>query len=179
MCICSGSSWGWMAEDPVSDFDWLIRMLVNVVCRDGNLLLNIGPDKNGKVSEEIHSRIRQIGGWLGRYGESIYGTRGGPFEPVDNVYGTTFRDNRIYLHILDTGAFAGRLLPDPGVGVRRCTLCGEEKELFFEQGENGLRLRLPEEIQADSREPDRIVVIELDGKVPRNEENVIYFTGKE
>lgn len=179
MCICSGSSWGWMAEDPVSDFDWLIRMLVNVVCRDGNLLLNIGPDKNGKVSEEIHSRIRQIGSWLGRYGESIYGTRGGPFEPVDKVYGTTFRDNRIYLHILDTGAFAGRLLPDPGVGVRRCTLCGEEKELFFEQGENGLRLRLPEEIQADSREPDRIVVIELDGMVPRNEENVIYFTGKE
>lgn len=127
MCLCSGSSWGWMADDPVSDFDWLIRMLVNVVCRDGNLLLNIGPDRNGKVSEEIHQRIRQIGDWLSRCGESIYNTRGGPFEPEDEVYGTTFRENRIYLHILDTAAYAGRRLPDPACGSDAVT-CWEQKK---------------------------------------------------
>ena len=46
MCVCSGCSWGWMADDPVSEFDWLIKMLVNVICRDGNFLLN----ENGRAS---------------------------------------------------------------------------------------------------------------------------------
>ena len=64
MCVCSGSSWGWMAEDPVSDFDWLIRMMVNVVCRGGNWLVNIGPDRNGKISDEIRRRMFQVGDWL-------------------------------------------------------------------------------------------------------------------
>ena len=179
MCLCSGSSWGWMADDPVSDFDWLIKMLVNVVCRDGNLLLNIGPDRNGKVSEEIHQRIRQIGDWLSRCGESIYNTRGGPFEPEDEVYGTTFRENRIYLHILDTAAFAGRRLPDPGVRIRRCYLLGTEEDTPFEQGEEGLRITLPQGRKTTPQDPDCIVVLELDGKVPQKEENEVYFTGKE
>ena len=168
-----------LKNDPVSDFDWLIKMLVNVVCRDGNLLLNIGPDRNGKVSEEIHQRIRQIGDWLSRCGESIYNTRGGPFEPEDEVYGTTFRENRIYLHILDTAAFAGRRLPDPGVRIRRCYLLGTEEDTPFEQGEEGLRITLPQGRKTTPQDPDCIVVLELDGKVPQKEENEVYFTGKE
>ena len=113
MCICSGSSWGYMENDPVSDFDWLIRMMVNVVCRGGNWLVNIGPDKNGKVPEEIRARIREVGEWLRTYGESIYETQAGPYEPVDGVYGSTFRGDTVYLHILDTKAFEKIVLPDP------------------------------------------------------------------
>ena len=91
-----------MADDPVSDFDWLIHMLVDVVTRDGNLLLNVGPDKNGHIRPDVAERMRQIGAWLRENGDTIYKTRGGPIEPVDHVYGTTYRENEIFLHILDT-----------------------------------------------------------------------------
>ena len=111
LCLCSGASWGWMANDPVQPLDWLIRMLVNVICRDGNILWNIAPDKNGKLSPEIRARIAEFGAWIKAHAEAIYGTRGGPLEPVDGVYGTTFSENRVYLHVLDRKAFQDLALP--------------------------------------------------------------------
>ena len=93
MCVCSGASWGWMANDPVSDLDWLIHMLVDVVTRDGNILLNVAPDGKGAIPEAVQNRVRELGQWLKENGDSIYGTRGGPIEPVDKVYGSTRYDH--------------------------------------------------------------------------------------
>ncbi|BCJ93224.1 alpha-L-fucosidase [Anaerocolumna cellulosilytica] len=174
MCVCSGSSWGWMAEDPVSDFDWLIQMMVNVVCRDGNWLVNVAPDKNGKLSEEVTSRIREIGQWLAKNGESIYSTRGGPMEPVDGVYGTTYRENNIYLHVLDRQAFAKLSLPGITHKILSCeTLDGVS--CFFTQNTNQVKIELPNLPEA----PDYIIKLTLDAKVEKNEDSQIYFTGKE
>ena len=106
LCLCSGSSWGWMEDDPVQELEWLVRMLVNVIGRDGNILWNIAPDKNGKLSDRVLDRIAEFGDWIRSHSEAIYSTRGGPLEPVDDVYVTTFRDNSIYLFILDTKRFA-------------------------------------------------------------------------
>ncbi|MBR3642561.1 MAG: alpha-L-fucosidase, partial [Parasporobacterium sp.] len=90
---------------------WLIRMMVNVVCRGGNWLVNIGPDRNGKISHEIRTRIHEVGEWLRLYGESIYGTDAGPFEPIDDVCGSTCRGDTIYVHMTDTAAFENVKLP--------------------------------------------------------------------
>lgn len=189
MCICSGSSWGWMADDPVSDFDCLIRMMANVVCRDGNWLVNIGPDRNGKVSAEVVERIRQVGAWLNRYGESVYGTRGGPLEPVDNVYGATCKENHLYLHILDKEAFARCVLP-----VNECVMLrdnailsacvwdgSEDGELRkvpcrTEEKDGGLRVILPE--NCGIAEPDIIVEITLESDLKTAGSQEIYFTGR-
>lgn len=174
MCICSGSSWGWMADDPVSDFDWLIRMMANVVCRDGNWLVNVAPDKNGKLSGEVINRIREIGRWLAKNGESIYSTRGGPIEPVDGIYGTTYRDNIIYLHILDRKAFAKLSLPGITQKILSCeTLDGVN--CSFTQEADKVKPELPNLPKV----PDYIIKLTLDSKVERAEESQIYFTGKE
>lgn len=174
MCVCSGSSWGWMEDDPVSDFDSLIRMLVNVVCRDGNWLLNVGLDKNGKLSKEVTDRMREIGAWLKKYGESIYGTRGGPLEPVDDVYGATYKDNVIYLHILNREEFAKHKLPDLGRKVLACTTY-DGIPCSVEQGVGGIEISLPENLPG---EVDTIVKLVIDGKIEPNDTQ-IYFTGKE
>ena len=175
MCVCSGTSWGWMEDDPVSDFDWLIRMLVNVVCRGGNLLLNVGPDRNGKLSEEIKTRMKEIGDWLQKNGESIYSTRGGPLEPVDNVYGTTFIGNIIYLHILDKKAFAGMAIPLNGGEIISCTSLGDDVKYDFVVAESGLKITLKE---TDTDSPDTIIKITLNHDIPRNDEEKIHFSGK-
>ena len=78
----------------------LIQNLVSIAVRDGNYLLNIGPDGTGKMDEEQVERLRQAGEWLSKYGETLYGLRGGPVI-ADRWGGTTYRDNIVYVHILE------------------------------------------------------------------------------
>ena len=173
MCVASGASWGWMPEDPVTDFDDLIVMMANVVTRGGNWLLNVAPDRNGKVPADAARRMREIGRWLRENGESVYGTEAGPFEPVDGVFGSTFRENTVYLHILDSKAFSQYLLPPLPHTVLAASYKG--KALEFIQGAEGIKIKLPEGI---AKEPDTLVRLTLDGKPSAQEDADIYFTGK-
>ena len=54
---------------------------------------------DGRIEERQVVRLKEIGDWLGIYGEAIYDTRGGPYLPND-YYVSTHKDNRIYLHLL-------------------------------------------------------------------------------
>lgn len=189
MCVCSGRSWGWMENDPVSDFDWLIHMLINVVCRGGNFLLNVGPDRNGKLSEEVSGRMRQIGEWLGKYGDSIYGTRGGPFEPMDGVFGSTYKDNKIYLHILDILKFEKISLnlddvkvvdlPNDLKVLSAQVIGGQELEVSMEG--KSIKIILPEYLyNRDLRvQPAISIALTLNTNLPRPRQEEIVFTGKE
>ena len=66
----------------------LTRYLVDAVIRNGNILLNVGPDRHGNIPETHAALLRGISGaWLAIVGDSVYGTRGGPWNPVDGQYG--------------------------------------------------------------------------------------------
>lgn len=175
MCVCSGCSWGWMPDDPVSDFDWLIRMMANVICRDGNWLVNVGPDRNGKLSDEVKNRMREIGAWLKEYGDAVYGTRGGPIEPVDNVYGTTSKGNKIYLHVLDQKACSGQLIPFTGYQIQSLTTF-HGYPVPFTRTTEGFSVDLS---GLEDSQPDRILTLTLDREVERTQAADVYFTGKE
>lgn len=56
----------------------LVHLLVDIVSKNGNLLLNAGPMADGTIPELQASRLRALGQWLGKNGEAIYGTR--PWE---------------------------------------------------------------------------------------------------
>lgn len=98
-CITICKQWAWKPDDILKSFQECIHTLARVVGGDGNLLLNVGPMPDGRIEPRQVERLREIGGWLGSYGESIYGTRGGPFRP--GPWGaSTHKDSAIYLHIL-------------------------------------------------------------------------------
>jgi len=97
-------SWGYSALDT----EWatpgdVIRNLVQIRGRGGNLLLNIGPDGCGNVPKASTNVLDAVGAWLERNGESIFDTDPFPDLPYINRWGdVTYRkeSNTLYLHIL-------------------------------------------------------------------------------
>jgi alpha-L-fucosidase len=179
LCICSGTSWGWIPNDPVMSFDDAIRMFVNVFVRDGNVLLNVGPDKDGVIPAAAATRIRQIGSWMQTYGESVYGTRGGPFEPEDNVFGSTFKDNYIYLHVLDPVRFGKRSLEMSesmgGGRVVDATILGPgHAPVAWNQRASTIQIDMGAH---NSDAVDTIVRLELDRPVVSQQASPISFVG--
>lgn len=94
-------AWGFNLGDAhYKSTQQLIQYLVQAAGHNANFLLNVGPMPNGKIQPEFQTRLRAMGQWMNRYGESIYGTRGGPITP--RPWGvTTQKGSQIYVHILN------------------------------------------------------------------------------
>ena len=128
-------------------------MLVSTVTGDGNLLLNVGPMPTGEILPEQVEVLKKMGGWLKKHGRTIYGTRGGPFRN-GRWGGSTYRGNKVWLHVFEWASDGLRLPPLPVAVESAKTLDGVEVELA--QTEAGLHISLPRS------QPDPIdTVIEL------------------
>jgi alpha-L-fucosidase len=71
----SNNSWCYVAEQHYKSAEALICDLVDIVSKNGNLLLNVGPRPDGTIPEPEQAILREIGRWLAVNGEAIYGTR--------------------------------------------------------------------------------------------------------
>ena len=97
--ITLGDQWGWKPNDKNKSADDCIRYLVETVGGGGNFNLNVTPMMDGRFEQRQKDTLLKIGAWLKANGESIYGTRGGPFEP--GLWGaSTQRGNKVYVHVL-------------------------------------------------------------------------------
>src|SRR6185312_8913189 len=97
-------SWGFNIGDSKYQSPATVEeMLVRAAGNNSNLLLNIGPMPNGEIQQEFVDRLHAVGEWLSLYGDSIYGTRGGPIPPAD--WGvTTQKADKIFVHVLNWSA---------------------------------------------------------------------------
>ena len=98
-CMTIGTQWSWKPNDTIKTADECVKILVQCVTGDGNLLLNVGPMPNGEIEPRQVAVLQQVGAWLRKYGESIYGTRGGPFKNGE-WGGATRKGTVVYLHIM-------------------------------------------------------------------------------
>ena len=155
-------SWGFRLWDrDYKSTAQLIRELVEAAGQDANFLLNVGPMPTGEIQPEFVERMRGIGAWLQRHGESIYGTRGGPIGP--RPWGvTTQRGDRVYVHVLD---WRDPMLALPSLPrrVRAATLLADSSRVAFRETAGGVTLTLPPRLAG---EVDQIVVLELAPAAP-------------
>ena len=92
----SDASWGYVEHDTYKSPTFIIHLLVDVVSKNGNLMLNIGPRADGTIPKDAQDTLRSIGRWLKTNGEAIYGSK--PWrtfgEGPTEVVGGTFQDTK-------------------------------------------------------------------------------------
>ena len=154
-CMTIGEQWAWKPGDTLKSTKECIQTLVKVVGGDGNLLLNVGPMPDGRIEPRQVAMLKQIGQWLEHNGESIYGTRGGPFPRSEQV-ATTYKDNKIYVHILDPNLESVTLPQPKHEIVDHCLLHGDTVDV--KQVGNEIVISCPKAARNDT---DTIVVLTL------------------
>lgn len=148
------------------DARWVIHSLVDNVSKNGNLLLNIPQRAQGNVDAEAVQICENIGAWLGKYGEGIYGSR--PFEVHMSEVGVTQKrnfkglldkkgqihftrkDGNVYIYILKWPGEGDFLIPELGTAsatlgeISKIELLGAG-DIAFSRDESGLTLTLPKD----------------------------------
>lgn len=100
-CITLNNNWGYHAGDTkFKSAEMLIRKLVECVSKNGNLMLNVGPDAKGKIPESSLRILEEIGAWIKRNGESIFGA-GKADLPKPEWGRYTQKGNKLYAHIME------------------------------------------------------------------------------
>jgi alpha-L-fucosidase len=169
----SNRSWGYIQDDTFKSSEFVVHQLIDIVSKNGNLLLNIGPRSDGTIPEQVQQVLLGIGAWLNVNGEAIYGTRpwrtygegptkaaAGSFHDTD-VQNFTAEDFRFttkgnVLYVIGFSwptnheAVIHSLALTPGAEpVQSVDLLGSGNKLQFEQRPDGLHVHLPAEASAD------------------------------
>ena len=158
MCETTNDSWGYKkADHKFKSLKVLVGYLVGAAGRNSNLLLNIGPMPTGKFPPEAVEQLKQLSGWTAKYGDSIYGTRGGPVAPQS--WGvTTHKGNRVYVHIMDAEAKSGEAIRLDGLGakIKSAKLMSNGSAVRFDAAANTIY------VPPSSRDAiDTVVVLEV------------------
>ena len=165
----SNRSWGYIENDTFKSPEFIVRQLVDIVSKNGNLLLNIGPRSDGTIPEQVQQVLRDVGAWLKVNGEAIYATRPwrvygeGPTKVIEGSFHDqdtkpyaaedfrfTTKGDTLYAIELGWPAKAEALIRSLAVGVAgedkiaSVELLGSESKLTFQQSQDGLHIRVPE-----------------------------------
>jgi alpha-L-fucosidase len=160
-CIHVGKQWSYGGEDGFKGPEDCIKMLVSCTTGGGNLLLNFGPRPDGTFTDGEASVARAMGEWLKKYGEAIYGTRGGPYKN-GTWGGSCHKGNKLFLHVYkwpEKGVLAFDPLPYKVLSVR--TLTGAP--VTFTQGATELTIDVAPK---DRDTPVTVIELTLDQPVP-------------
>lgn len=145
-----------------------MHQLIDVVSKNGNLLMNIGPRADGTIPDQVQQVLRDVGSWLKVNGDAIYGTRPWkifgecPTQVVEGSFNDTntrpytpedfrFTAKGDSLYAIELGWPSKpealiRSLKTPVVGerpVQSVELVGSDGKLQFKQQDDGLHIQFP------------------------------------
>jgi alpha-L-fucosidase len=148
-CLTMGDQWSYKPDDKYKSTRTLIHLLVNIVSKGGNFLLNVGPDADGQFPPTALARLDDIGRWMRVNSAAIYGTRAvAPYS--EGRIRWTRKDGTIYLILL---AEKGESGPPPQVKVasvkraKAVRLLGADQSLAWRIDNAGLTVDIPASIR--------------------------------
>lgn len=169
----SMGSWSYTSDLRIKPFQDVLHVLIDIVSKNGILLLNISPRADGIIPENQQEVLKAMGGWLKKYGQSIYGTRPwytygeGPVKEPEGKFENhqeflklkysykdiryTTNGNDIYAFLLGAPPLNEALVlrafsGSPEVDVRDVELLGSSKKIAWERTPEGLSIIIPQEL---------------------------------
>ena len=163
----SNKSWGYIENDTFKSAEFVVHQLIDIVSKNGNLLLNIGPRSDGTIPDEVQRVLLDVGAWLNVNGEAVYATR--PWkvygEGPTKVTAGSFHDEDTRPYTAEDFRFTTKgdvlyviglawptkgevvihsLVPTVGTeAVQSIALLGSDAKPRFDQHADGLHVQLP------------------------------------
>ncbi len=161
-CMTMNDTWGFSSHDH----NWkssttLIRNLVDCASKGGNYLLNVGPTSLGESPDASIERLSEVGDWMKKYSESVYGTSASPFPKVLSWGRVTQKPGKIYLNVFDH-TLSNIDLPGLSVKIKGIHLMGSDSKeaVSYTEDASGVHVKLP----AMKDEASTVLVMEIAGK---------------
>jgi alpha-L-fucosidase len=160
-CMTMNDTWGYKSYDN----NWkstksIIQDLANVASKGGNMLLNVGPTPAGEIPQPSVERLADVGRWMKKNSESIYGTSPSPF-PYLSWGRATRKGQKLYLHVFNYPA-NGKLGVPMSNKISKAYLLTDAKKQLKVNGEQGRSsIQLPA-VLSDTM--NTVVVVEFSGE---------------
>ena len=157
-CMTIGKQWAWKPDDQLKSRKECIHTLAYTIGGDGNLLFNVGPMPDGRIEQRQLDRLAEMGDWVSKNQEAVYGTRGGPYMPTNKLV-STHKENKIYLYLLKHPGSKITLPLKAGIKIEQAYLLHDRNPLKMKRDPQKISLYLPDELPDEDA---TVVVLELD-----------------
>ncbi|QES89567.1 alpha-L-fucosidase [Rhizosphaericola mali] len=150
-CMTLGNSWSYVPNDTYKSANKVIHILTEVVSKNGNLLLNIGPSRKGDWDPNAYSRLKEIGKWLDINGNAIYNSVGDSTIGAQGKFVFTNKANTVFaIYRADENE---NKLPNEisiqnltGKKIKSVKLLGASSKLKWKQDANSLQIAISDKL---------------------------------
>ncbi len=130
-CITMGNSWSYVPNDHYKSTNQLVHMLLKIISRGGNFLLNIGPSPEGDWSDTAYGRLKEIGVWMKVHADGVYNTIPlAPYEDGNIVYLQSKDKKNIYAYVLSDKA--NEVILPSTISLQKITLSKKSKIVLLD-----------------------------------------------
>lgn len=152
-CITMGNSWSYVPGDKYKSVSDVVQLLIKIVSRGGNLLMNIGPGPDGDWDPVAYERLKGIGDWMSVNGEAIYGTKPvAPYSSGETYFTQSKNGNNTYVFVFrsngDSNLPAQLTIANPGAAnIKKISVLGYNKPLKWKPSNGGVQVTIPSALQ--------------------------------
>ena len=180
----------WQTDTSIGDWTWnrnttyrsaqeIIRELVDIVSKNGNMLLNVSPRDDGSLDDDAVKLLEDIGDWMSVNGESIYSTRYWQIPGLDRLR-VVHKDGALYVTSFEWPVDGKLTVPflvtkQKEVELSNVSLLGHGGQISYEETDRGLVISLPKKQPCEHAwvfkvEGKNVIKIDLSGVDLRAEE---------